>query len=594
MLQTEPIQYPNLPSLTVQYQVSYNPVHQFQPVQYPDFNQNQHPDFNQPQFHAQPELQHAPSVHPEAVLKFQHLNARCTLHQYPMNLVCQSPVCNKRLLCGLCAEEHGKNYSGHKGSITALQDLLDDSIIAQLDNLIREEQYSKYPHGDKCEKAMSDIHFTFEGLKLNVIELLNQAEEQAKEKAKEFFMSKQGRGWDHIRREYLNKKDIFLQSNPGVQTLELVQLIDIVNKIKAQQFELENDLLEALRAQKNQADKFLMRLKENIGLITDNLFADKNKDSQALPVKIDPNYIYYNTESKGDHKLLLNAVTCIPKYDQLVTANEAGVISLWNSTTFGHLGSYKVHNDAVNALLYVESEGILVSASKDKSIRLIPVREEGLHIKKIEVFRSHSAPVKSLVLLEGEDRFASGGEEPDIRVWNFKTRNLDNIINTKGWKVTGDEMAFIRPERWIVAAGTKKIRIYDYVTRELLITQSVVKMMGSLAFLSEKRLLVAQDDNDRIMVWKVDGEKKKLKTEKKIKLKNKVKGQAYFKCFEDSDMMLVSMRSNKVGVYKLSTGAFLKDIETKLNNTTGMTVLKNERRIVVGDSGSNNLGVLQY
>lgn len=155
-------------------------------------------------------------------------------------------------------------------------------------------------------------------------------------------------------------------------------------------------------------------------------------------------------------------------------------------------------------------------------------------------------------------------------------------------------MIFIRPERWIVAAGAGEIRIYDYIKRQFIMSQSVMKKMGSLYFLNDRRCLVAQDSKDRIQLWKLDSEKKRLRKEKTLKLAHKAKKPVYFKCFDESDLLLVSGGSDKISAFDLASGQLVKEIETGLQKTTSITLLKNERRMVVGDAGSNMLGVLNY
>jgi len=451
------------------------------------------------------------------------------------------------------------------------------------------------PSDPRYQAISASISKAFGELRTRGEELLNQAEEKAQQKVKEYFiLGKDAQGWSDLRQDYLVKRDAYLAGGVGMQNKELEDFIKVLNDIQARKIQREVEIQENLKLGRDQMDKFLQRMKENIAILTDTLFQMNREDPQQPPTIIDPAKIYYSKEVKGDHKLILNAMTYIPKVDQLITGSECGTLTAWNPTTYAPITTYKVHSNAINTILYVERENLLFTGSKDKSVRAFPVNSNGINIKKPEVFTSHTAPVRSLLLLEGEDRIASAGEDADIRVWHLKSRNLDTIISTRGWKTTGDEMAWIKPERWIAAAGKKEIRIYDYVTRELLIKQGAMKMTGSLCFMMEKRLLAVQDDNNRITMWKLDSDKKKLRREMRLKLPEKAKKPVYFKCFEESDMIVASTGTNKVVVFDLTNGQNVKEIETKLQNPTCFTLLKNERRIAVGDAGSNLVGFLHY
>jgi len=602
--------YPvNIPPYQQPHEASLN----FQQAQYPQFEENYHVavqpyvanNFHNPelQFYPQNPYEHAPGfpqqqpavVNHNAVFHGLHFNAHCPIHQIPITHLCKAPNCKTRLLCEACAGDHLIQSYDHHSSTVLYKDFLGDSTLNELNQLSQEEHALSEPLDPKYPDVCSTIQDAFKDLKARVDELMNQAEEKALQRVKEHFLLKKDTTlWEVLKVDYLTARDIYLASVVGVPSHALENFIQVLNLIERKKKEKAQDLEATLKHEKEQMDKFLLRLKENIPLLTDNLFSNKEEDDQKLSLLINPESITFKTKVKGDHKYIFNAMTFIPKLDQFVSTSEGGTITTWNPTTFAPITTYKVHNDKINSIVYVDKENLLVTGSQDKSIRLFPVTSHDINIKKPEIFTSHTAPVRSLLVLEGEDRLASAGEDADIRIWNLKARNLDTIISTNGWKTSGDEMIFIRPERWIVAAGQGEIRIYDYIKRQFIMSQDVMKKMGSLYFLNDRRWLVAQDSKDRIQIWKLDSEKKKLRKEKALKLPNKAKKSVYFKCFDESDTLLVSGGSNKISAFDLASGKLVKEIETGLQKTTSITLLKNERRMVVGDAGSNMLGILHY
>lgn len=250
---TSESQYPFIPAQPQVHQ-SYTPiqpqVHQYQPAQYPTFDQPQ-PQFVQP-------------IYPEAQMKYQHLTTRCIVHQYPLDTICRAQDCTNRLLCHLCAAEHSRQFCGHKDTYAPLQDLLDDSIIAELESLAIEEQQCTERANKKCQtpEAPATLLSRIESLRVVVNGVLDWTEELARKRAREWSMLKMKFGWGNLKNEYLVKRRMFLQSRPGGQTWELLQLIDVVNRIKAKQSEMESQIQKKLKSHKNKAAKFIMKLKQ--------------------------------------------------------------------------------------------------------------------------------------------------------------------------------------------------------------------------------------------------------------------------------------------------------------------------------------------
>lgn len=266
-MQNDELKYSYLPLITSESQYPYTPVHQqqqqpqvhqYQPAQYPSFNQPP------PQQFVQPQPQFIQPVFPEAQMKYQHLTTRCVVHQFPLDTICRAPECTNRLLCNLCAAEHASHFCGHKDTFTPLMDLLDDSIIAELESLATEEQQCTERVNNRCQQpaAPATIKAFFEKLRIKMNDALDWTEEQAKKRAKERALLKLKFGWGNLRNEYVMKKRMFLSAKPGCQTWELLQLIDIMNRIKTKQGELESEIQKKLKSRKNKINKFVVKMKE--------------------------------------------------------------------------------------------------------------------------------------------------------------------------------------------------------------------------------------------------------------------------------------------------------------------------------------------
>jgi len=517
----------------------------------------------------------------------------CAAHHKPLKNICKDEGCQQRLLCDFCVfEPVSKGQEKPHKDIAAIQELLDISLFYQLEAYAKEEENVFQPLDDRYHGVCSTISSSFEDLRIKISELLVQSEERAKVKAQEYFLQPRPKKWVALMEEYKTKKAAYVSVQNQGQTRQLDDFVSLINKVEQQKKEKEEDSIHhILEIQKEQMEKILRGVKASITMMVDKLFPSSNIQEPDLKVSVSD--LKFFKDVKTNNKFIMNSMVYIPKLGQIVTGSETGTISTWNPVTLDPIKTYKVHDGPINSLLYLEKENLLLTGSRDTLIKMFPVTNTDINVAKSTVFSGHTEAVRSLLYLEGEDKFASAGEDPNIRIWNISTGNLDATISTKEWRSFGDEMAFIRPEKWIVVAGKKDIKIFDYVTGDLLMTQSG-KALGSMDYLLEKRLLMLQEDNDKVILWRINSEKKKLKKETKFSLQFNLKKPAYFQCLESSDLVLVSIGTNKIAVFSLSTGTLLKQIETNLQSTTCLTWLKGERRLLVGDSASGNIGILQY
>jgi len=596
-----PQQYNNMPP-------SYHP-----PANYPQFPENhqnqfippphQMPYIDAPQFHEAPQFIQAPTqtITRNVVLQNLHCNAKCPKHKETIKSVCKAPACQQRLLCESCEPQHNKTFKDHKDSIVPLIDLFDDTLLLQqFDNLCNDKEFASVALDDLYQRLCTSIIVTFDCLRKKVAGVITSAEKKAHARAKDFLLSvKDPQGWSYLKTDYINKRESYTLSKVGVQTKELDSLIESLNKITEKQKSWDTAIQKVLKIQKDEIDNIVEKVQNQANQLVNAIFPHQNDDALVLEpprpiIKIPSNTITYSSEAKAPHKFMLNAMTYLSKPDRFVTSGDDGCITVWNPSNFTALDTFKVHKDAINSLLYVEKESSLFTASNDKTVRVIPVTTSGLSMEKPELFTDHSAPVKSLLYLEGEGKLVSAGEDADLRIWSLKTRSLDGIIDTKGWKTCGNEMLYIRPEKWIVVAGRKEIRIYGLTSKQCLMTYGGAKITGSMSFMVEKRFIIVQDDDDRIVVLKIDHEKKKLKQEMKLKLPSSVEGPIFFKCIEDSDLLLVPTGTKKVAMFSLLTGKIIKELDTKLHCTSGISLIHRHKKIAIGDGRSNLIGLFKY
>ncbi len=112
-----------------------------------------------------------------------------------------------------------------------------------------------------------------------------------------------------------------------------------------------------------------------------------------------------------------NAVYCVAASEDgsRIAAGSAGVVRVWNGHEGTLLWESRVHEDAVNAVAYVDRESAVVSASIDGTIKVLDAATGKVRLK----FAGHSKPVKALAVALGTGRVYSGDDSGEIAVWSI-------------------------------------------------------------------------------------------------------------------------------------------------------------------------------
>lgn len=79
------------------------------------------------------------------------------------------------------------------------------------------------------------------------------------------------------------------------------------------------------------------------------------------------------------------------------------------------IASFQCHENGCSSILYASQNHILISAGKKGDICIFDIRQRQLRHK----FQAHDSPIKCLALDPGEEFFATGSADGDIKVWGL-------------------------------------------------------------------------------------------------------------------------------------------------------------------------------
>ena len=114
--------------------------------------------------------------------------------------------------------------------------------------------------------------------------------------------------------------------------------------------------------------------------------------------------------------------------DAVAVGLYSGSIIILNATTGIQMAILSGHTDTVRSLVFSPDGTLLVSGSKDKTIKLWDMQTGGV----IKTFQGHTDKVNSVSISADCTTIASGSRDQTIKLWNIQTGELHHTIKQRG------------------------------------------------------------------------------------------------------------------------------------------------------------------
>lgn len=135
-----------------------------------------------------------------------------------------------------------------------------------------------------------------------------------------------------------------------------------------------------------------------------------------------------NTKEQDTYENSLKQISCFDisqQGDLALTGDDYGRIMLWNLVD-GILGeTIMTHDKEATCVNLSKSYLFSVSASKDFTVKVFDNEQH----EKVTEFKEHKAPIRYLMILEGNERILSADEDNCIKVWYADTGQLIDSLS---------------------------------------------------------------------------------------------------------------------------------------------------------------------
>ena len=196
----------------------------------------------------------------------------------------------------------------------------------------------------------------------------------------------------------------------------------------------------------------------------------------------------------------VNGVAWSPDGELLATADDDGMIRLWNSHSHAPVRHWKAHEAKAYNVVFFDGGRKLASCGEENTIRLWNAATG----EPDGVLEGHTEPVEALALSPVENLLASAGEDDVAITWDLTTRELKNRLSGHKDKLTS--LAFSPDGKWLATGGQDcAVSLYRHADARCRSRGFPHDGVQAVAFTRDGRLL-AGDRAGAILIYRLGPE----------------------------------------------------------------------------------------
>jgi len=198
----------------------------------------------------------------------------------------------------------------------------------------------------------------------------------------------------------------------------------------------------------------------------------------------------------SDHIDYVYSLEYSSKDNILISSSRDTSIKLWNTLTFTLIKTLFGHEGSVISLALIENESTLISGSCDNSIIIWNLTS----FASIKTLLGHTGCVNALNIFDENKFLLSGSSDRMIFIWNIDT-NFELID-----RLTAHDNAVtvLNSFKNVLASGSadKTIKIWSFSYKKLIEMKSGHKALIWAVFVLENELIATASDDFTIKIWK--------------------------------------------------------------------------------------------
>jgi WD40 repeat protein len=376
---------------------------------------------------------------------------------------------------------------------------------------------------------------------------------------------------------------------------DLKRLISLSKKLDHRIEQINLDPSQFTPVINNEFRKITEHFKQQLAPKLGSLFemaSDKSLDFKKL--KLDHTFAVPGSNGVG-----YEATDYIPEWNLLAIGtyhDRKGDLVLWDLKKKEMKSVHKdIHDVGITYVRWVPEAKVIVTCAYDKLIKVFRPIDKGREIAHIATLRGHSQRIRCMTYISQHNVLVTGGDEPDLKVWNMRTLKLNFYLCTGSEGLLGSYLMYM-PSNKLLGVGFKsgKIRFYNLMTKQQVFefsTDSQGRYPCGLQLIPKRNQIICNVREYVVKLWNFDELNLKIRDDATIKTEGKEPNCALFN--QNQDQIVIACLTPKLEIYDFNEHKLRPlDLSGQIKEANSLRYLKEINKISICDRVSGNVCIL--
>lgn len=217
----------------------------------------------------------------------------------------------------------------------------------------------------------------------------------------------------------------------------------------------------------------------------------------------DKNVLVWEREYKKisymiSHTNFINSLALFDDLNLLVSASKDNTIKIWNLDTRECQTTFVGHTSWVSCLAIAYNKKLAISGSEDKTIKVWDIENS----TEVCCFKGHESEIYCLTVNQDETLVASGAQDKLVKIWCLKTYTLLYTNNDHTTYIS--DLAF-HNIKYLISCSYNQVIVHNIITcNKMLCLEGHTSFINSVKSIPGTKKIITVSSDHYVKVWDLD------------------------------------------------------------------------------------------